>query len=90
MSEEHFPVSKEVHVTLDLGMLEAQTVEEVKKLAAAKTGEAKMYFHLKEGGRCTHVIAARSPGVKPDYDFVSRLGAAVGPDNIRLIPPNSG
>jgi DNA polymerase-3 subunit alpha len=90
VSEEHFPVSKEVHVTLDLGALGEETVRELKNLAAAKTGEAKMYFHLKEGGRCTHVIAARTPGVNADYDFVARLGAAVGPDNIRLIPASGG
>jgi DNA polymerase-3 subunit alpha len=90
VSEEQFPVSKEVHVTLDLGVIDVGTVEELKKLAAAKSGEAKMYFHLKDGGRCTHVIAARSPGVKLDYDFVTRLGAAVGTDNIRLIPSTGG
>jgi DNA polymerase-3 subunit alpha len=90
VSEEHFPLSKEVHVTLDLGVLGEETVQELKQLAAAKTGEAKMYFHLREGGRCTHVIAARSPGVKADYDFVSRLVATVGPDNIRLIPSSGG
>jgi DNA polymerase-3 subunit alpha len=86
VSEEHFPTSKEVHVTLDLGALSEDKLSELKQLAAAKTGEAKLYFHLRDGGRCTHVIASRAPGVKPDYEFVTRLGAAVGPDNIRLIP----
>jgi NADH:ubiquinone oxidoreductase subunit F (NADH-binding) len=44
---------------------------------------------LKEGGRRTHVIKARSQGVKLDYDLVTQLSATVGPENIRVIPsPN--
>jgi DNA polymerase-3 subunit alpha len=86
VSEEHFPNSKEVHCTLDMESLGEEKVDELKNLLASHAGEAKVYFHLKEGGRCTHVIAARSMGVKLDYDLVSQLSAAVGPDNIRLIP----
>jgi DNA polymerase-3 subunit alpha len=90
VSEEHFPVSKEVHVTLDLGVLKDKTVERLKELAAAKKGESKMYFHLRNGGKCTHVIAARSAGVKPDYEFVASLAEAVGTENVRLKPPTGG
>jgi DNA polymerase-3 subunit alpha len=86
VSEAHFPNSKEVHFTLDMETLGEKKVDELKNLLAAHTGEAKVYFHLKEAGRCTHVIAARSLGVKLDYDLVTKLSAAVGPDNIRLIP----
>jgi DNA polymerase-3 subunit alpha len=86
VSEVHFPSTKEVHFTLDLETLGEEKVDELKNLMAAHTGEAKVYFHLKEAGRCTHVIAARSLSVKLDYDLVSKLSSAVGPDNIRLIP----
>ncbi len=88
VSEDRFPASKEVHLTLDLGALGEETLSKIKELLAEKSGEAKLYFHLKENGRCTHVIAARSQGVKLDYDLVSQLSDAVGPENIRLIPVN--
>jgi hypothetical protein len=55
-------------------------------LLAAHAGDAKIYFHLKEGGRRTHVIAARSQGVKLDYDLVAQLSVTIGSENIRLIP----
>jgi DNA polymerase-3 subunit alpha len=86
VSEDCFPSSKEVHFTLDLDSLGEEKVAELKELLASHAGDAKIYFHLKEGGRRTHVIAARSQGVKLDYDLVSQLSATVGPENIRLIP----
>ena len=86
VSEDRFPASKEVHLTLDLLALGEEKLSEIKGLLAEKSGEAKLYFHLKEDGRCTHVIAARSQGVKLDYDLVTQLSDAVGPENIRLIP----
>jgi DNA polymerase-3 subunit alpha len=86
VSEEQFPSSKEVYVTLVLETLGQEKVEELKGLLSAHAGDAKIYFQLKEGGRRTHVIKARSQGVKLDYDLVSQLSATVGPENIRLIP----
>jgi DNA polymerase-3 subunit alpha len=86
VSEDSFPVSREVHFTLDLDSMGEEKVEALKNLLAAHEGDAKIYFHLKEGGRRTHVIKAKSQGVKLDYDLVSQLSATVGPDNIRLIP----
>ena len=89
VSEEKFPSSKEVYVTLDLETLGQEKVEELKGLLSAHTGDVKLYFQLKEGGRRTHVIKARSQGVKLDYDLVTQLSATVGPENIRVIPsPN--
>ena len=86
VSEEEFPSSKEVHFTLDLATLGEEKVAELKSLLAAHAGDSKIYFHLKESGRRTHVIKARSQGVKLDYDLVAQLSATVGQDNIRLIP----
>jgi len=86
VSEDHFPSSKEVHFTLDMETIREENIAALKNLLAAHTGEAKIYFHLKEGGRRTHVIKAKSQGVKLDYDLVAQLIATIGPDNIRLIP----
>ena len=86
VSEEEFPSSKEVHFTLDLATLGEEKIAELKKLLAAHAGDSKIYFHLKESGRRTHVIKARSQGVKLDYDLVAQLSATIGQDNIRLIP----
>jgi DNA polymerase-3 subunit alpha len=86
VSEEYFPESKEVHFTLDLETLAEAKIRALEEILAGRDGQTKIYFHLKEGGRRTHVIRARSQGVKLDYDIVSRLGAAVGTENIRLVP----
>ncbi len=86
VSEEHFPKSKEAHFTLDLEVLGEDRVNELRETLAAHAGDAKIYFHLKEGGRRTHVIKAKAQGVKLDYDLVAQLSATLGPENIRLIP----
>jgi DNA polymerase-3 subunit alpha len=86
VDEDSFPSSKEAHFTLDLDSLGDEKVAELKALLAAHAGDAKIYFHLKEGGRRTHVIAARSQGVKLDYDLVAQLSVTIGSENIRLIP----
>jgi DNA polymerase-3 subunit alpha len=86
VSEESFPSSKEAHFTLDMEALGEDKVTELKTLIESHAGDAKVYFHLKEGGRRTHVIKARSQGIKLDYELVAHLSATLGPDNIRLIP----
>ena len=86
VGEDHFPKSKEVHFTLELETLGEEKVNELKTMLAAHVGDAKIYFHLKEGGRRTHVIKVKSHGVKLDYDLVALLSATLGPENIRLIP----
>jgi len=90
VSEDSFPLSKEIHFTIDLEAVGEDKVTDLKNLLEKHDGDAKIYFHLKEAGRTTHVIKAKSQGVTLDYALVADLSAAIGAENIKLIPAASG
>jgi DNA polymerase-3 subunit alpha len=85
-----FPASREVHFTIDLDRVGEEFVGELKSLLAKHEGDAKIFFHVKEGKKRTCVIRSRSQGVKLDYDLVSTLCDSIGADNIRVVPAAMG
>jgi DNA polymerase-3 subunit alpha len=87
---EQFPLSKEIHFTIDLNRVGEEKVDELKELLARHSGESKVFFHVKEGERRSCVIRSRSLGVKLDYDLVSTLSESIGAGNIRVIPTALG
>ncbi|HEX6791210.1 MAG TPA: DNA polymerase III subunit alpha [Candidatus Krumholzibacteria bacterium] len=84
------PAWKEVHVTLDLDNVPEATIENMKQVLFAHTGDSRVFFHVKEAGRRAYVIRARSQGVRVDPALVSGLSASIGARNVRLIPAGLG
>ena len=84
------PAWKEVHVTLDLDAVPEATIEDMKRVLFAHTGESRVFFHVREAGRRTYVIRARSQGVRVDPALVSGLSASIGASNVRLVPVGLG
>ncbi len=86
VDEENFPAMKEVHITLDLEKLGGDGVADLKSMLAGHSGDARIYFHLRENSKRTCVIRSRSQGVKLDYELISTLSDSIGASNIRVIP----
>ena len=84
------PAWKEVHVTLDLDSVADATIESMKQVLFAHTGDSRVFFHVKEAGKRAYVIRARSQGVRVDTALVSGLSASIGAGNVRLIPVGLG
>lgn len=84
------PAWKEVHVTLDLDATPETTIDEMKKVLFAHTGDSRVFFHVREQGKSAYVIRARSQGVRVDTALVSGLSASIGARNVRLIPAGLG
>jgi DNA polymerase-3 subunit alpha len=84
------PAWKEVHVTLDLDATPEATIEDMKRVLFAHTGDSRVFFHVKESGRRAYVIRARSQGVRVDPALVSGLSASIGARNVRLVPAGLG
>ena len=89
VSEDKFPLAKEIHFTIDLEKVGEEKVADLRSLLSKHIGESKIFFHLKEDGRRTHVIKARSQGVKLNYDLVADLTKAIGGENIKLVPSSA-
>jgi DNA polymerase-3 subunit alpha len=81
---------KEVHVTLDLDVLAEEKVVDLKRVLSEHSGDARVFFHVREGGRRAYLIRARSAGVRVDSALVSGLSASVGARNVRLVPAGLG
>jgi DNA polymerase-3 subunit alpha len=84
------PAWKEVHVTLDLDSTPESTIESMKKVLFAHSGDSRVFFHVKEQGRRAYVIRARSQGVRVDPALVSGLSESIGARNVRLVPAGLG
>jgi DNA polymerase-3 subunit alpha len=90
VGEEPGPTWKEVHVTLDLDATPEATIEDMKHVLFAHTGDSRVFFHVREAGRRAYVIRARSQGVRVDTALVSGLAASIGASNVRLVPAGLG
>jgi hypothetical protein len=90
VGEEPGPAWKEVHVTLDLDATPEATIEDMKRVLFAHTGDSRVFFHVREAGRRAYVIRARSQGVRVDPALVSGLSASIGASNVRLVPAGLG
>lgn len=90
VNEQQFPASREIHFTLDLDKVGEEVVDDLKRVIAAHEGEAKIFFHVKEGGSRACVIRSRSQGVKLDYELVGALCDSLGADNVRVVPAALG
>lgn len=90
VSDDHFPVSREVHLTIDLDAMGVDKVDNLKDILAGHEGEAKVFFHVTEGGKRSCVVRSRARGINLDYELVSTLSASLGADNIRVIPSGVG
>ncbi|HET6463899.1 MAG TPA: hypothetical protein VFH33_08880, partial [Candidatus Krumholzibacteria bacterium] len=66
------------------------TIDEMKKVLFAHTGDSRVFFHVREQGKRAYVIRARSQGVRVDTALVSGLSASIGARNVRLIPAGLG
>jgi DNA polymerase-3 subunit alpha len=84
------PAWKEVHVTLDLDSVAETTIEDMKRVLFAHSGDSRVFFHVRESGRRAYVIRARSQGVRVDTALVSGLSASIGARNVRLVPAGLG
>lgn len=90
VTEDNFPSSKEVHFTVDLDTMGEDKIIALKNVLSKHGGESRIYFHVMEGGKKTHVIRAKSQGVRLDYDVVAALSVAIGAGNIKLVPASAG
>jgi hypothetical protein len=81
---------REVHVTIDLDQMGEDRVEELKRTLSGHVGDARVFFHVREGGRRAYVIRARSQGVRVDPALVSGLAASIGASNVRLVAAGMG
>lgn len=84
------PSWKEVHVTLDLDATPENTIEDMKRVLFAHSGDSRVFFHVREQGKRAYVIRARSQGVRVDTALVSGLSASIGARNVRLVPAGLG
>ncbi|HEU4928568.1 MAG TPA: DNA polymerase III subunit alpha, partial [Candidatus Krumholzibacteria bacterium] len=85
VSDDAPPAWREVHVTIDLDQMGEDRVDDLKRALSEHTGDARVFFHVHEGGRRAYVIRARSQGVRVDSALVSGLAASVGASNVRLV-----
>jgi len=90
VGEEPGPVWKELHLTLDLDAVPEATIEDMKRVLFAHTGDSRVFFHVRESGRRAYIIRARSQGVRVDPALVSGLSASIGARNVRLVPAGLG
>ena len=90
VGDEPGPAWKEVHVTLDLDATPENTIDDMKRVLFAHTGDSRVFFHVREQGRRAYVIRARSQGVRVDPALVSGLSASIGARNVRLVPAGLG
>jgi DNA polymerase-3 subunit alpha len=84
------PTWKEVHVTIDLDRMGAERVDELARALGGHAGDARVFFHVCEGGRRAYVIRARSRGVRVDPALLAGLAASVGAANVRLVAAGMG
>ncbi len=84
------PTWREVHVTIDLDHMGEERVDDLKKTLLDHAGDARVFFHVREGGRRAYVIRARSQGVRVDTALLSGLAASVGASNVRLVAAGMG
>jgi DNA polymerase-3 subunit alpha len=90
IGEDAGPTWREVHVTIDLDQMGEERVDDLKKTLSGHAGDARVFFHVREGGRRAYVIRARSQGVRVDTDLLSGLAASVGACNVRLVAAGMG
>ncbi len=90
VSEDAAPAWREVHVTIDLDHMGEDRVEDLKRALSEHAGDARVFFHVREGGRRAYVIRARSQGVRVDTALVSGLAASVGASNVHLVAAGMG
>ena len=90
VSDDAPPAWREVHVTIDLDQMGEDRVDDLKRALSEHTGDARVFFHVREGGRRAYVIRARSQGVRVDNALVSGLAASVGANNVRLVAAGMG
>jgi DNA polymerase-3 subunit alpha len=90
VGDDQTPTWKEVHVTVDLDLMGEEKVDELKGVLTGQPGDARVFFHIQEGGRRSYVIRARSQGVRVDPTLVSSLSASIGASNVRLVPAGIG
>ncbi|HET6347945.1 MAG TPA: DNA polymerase III subunit alpha [Candidatus Krumholzibacteria bacterium] len=84
------PTWKEVHVTLDLDSVADTTIEDMKKVLFAHSGDSRVFFHVRQSGRRAYVIRARSQGVRVDPALVTGLSESIGARNVHLVPAGLG
>jgi DNA polymerase-3 subunit alpha len=90
VGEDQTPAWKEVHVTIDLDHVGEDKVDELKGVLGGQPGDSRVFFHIRESGRRSYVIRARSQGVRVNPSLVSGLAASVGARNVRLVPAGIG
>ncbi len=90
IGDEAGPTWREVHVTIDLDHMGEERVDDLKKTLLGHAGDARVFFHVHEGGRRAYVIRARSQGVRVDTELLSGLVASVGASNVRLVAVGMG
>lgn len=86
IDDESPPEPKEVHITLDVAKMKEQDVERMKTLLSKNTGDALLFFHVKNEGKDECIVRSKSLSVKLDYDGLAELSGSVGANNIELIP----
>ncbi len=90
IGDEGGPTWREVHVTIDLDQMGEERVDDLKRTLTGHAGDARVFFHVREGGRRAYVIRARSQGVRVDTALLSGLASSVGASNIRLVAAGMG
>ena len=88
VDEEHFPESKELHITLDMDRTDSEKLDRLKQLLSGHKGEAKLFFNLKQNGKSACTIHARAMSIRLDYDILEQLSESVGARNLKLVPTN--
>ncbi len=86
IDEDHFPVPKEVHFTINLDDTGESDIDRLQQMIDAHQGDTKVFFHIKEAGRRQYVIRSKSKGLQLDYEIVSTLTKSIGSENIKLVP----
>jgi len=90
VGEDAGPTWREIHVTIDLDSMGEERVDDLKKTLSGHAGDARVFFHVREGGRRAYVIRARNQGVRVDTALLSGLAASVGASNVRLVATGMG
>lgn len=89
INEDRPPVSKEVHISIDLDEVEEKQLDRMQKILAGRKGDAQVFLHLREGGEKKCIVRSKSLAVDVDYSVLTELCRSVGAKNIKLVRGNA-